>query len=32
LKNRVCLSHGVQVAGATSRAAMRIMAAVGDQV
>jgi hypothetical protein len=29
-KNRVCLSRGVQVAGATWRAAMRIMAEVGD--
>jgi hypothetical protein len=30
LENRVCLSHGVQVAGATWRAAMRIAAGVGD--
>jgi hypothetical protein len=32
LENRVCLSHGVQVAGATCRAAMRIVAGVGDLV
>jgi hypothetical protein len=32
LKNRVCLSRGVQVAGAAWRAAMRIMAGVGDLV
>jgi hypothetical protein len=32
LENRVCLSHGVQVAGAAWRAAMRIMAGVGDLV
>jgi hypothetical protein len=30
LDNRVCLSHGAQVAGATWRAAMRIVAGVGD--
>jgi hypothetical protein len=32
LENRVCLSHGVQVAGAAWRAAMTIMAGVGDLV
>jgi hypothetical protein len=32
LENRICLSCGVQVAGATWRAAMRIMARVGDLV
>jgi hypothetical protein len=32
LENRVCLSHGVQVVGAAWRAAMRIMAGVGDLV
>jgi hypothetical protein len=32
LENRVCLSHGVQVAGAAWRAAMRIVAGVGDLV
>jgi hypothetical protein len=31
-ENRVCLSHGVQVAGAAWRAAMRIVARVGDLV
>jgi hypothetical protein len=30
VENRVCLCHGVQVAGAAWRAAMRIMAGVGD--
>jgi hypothetical protein len=30
LENRVCLSHGVQVAGAAWRAAMRTVAGVGD--
>jgi hypothetical protein len=30
LKNHVCLSHGVQVAGATWCAAMRIVAGVED--
>jgi hypothetical protein len=32
LENRVCLSHGVQVAAAAWRAATRIVAAVGDLV
>jgi hypothetical protein len=32
LENRVWLSHGVQVAGAAWRAAMRIVAGVGDLV
>jgi hypothetical protein len=32
LENRVCLSRGVQVAGATWCAAMRTMAGVGDLV
>jgi hypothetical protein len=32
LENHVCLSHGVQVAGAAWCAAMRIMAGVGDLV
>jgi hypothetical protein len=32
LKNRVCLSRGVQVVGATWRAAMRTVAGVGDLV
>jgi hypothetical protein len=32
LENRVCLSHGVQVAGVAWRAATRIMAEVGDLV
>jgi hypothetical protein len=32
LKNRICLSHGVHVAGAACPAAMRIMAGVGDLV
>jgi hypothetical protein len=32
VENHVCLSRGVQVAGATWRAAMRIMAGVGDLV
>jgi hypothetical protein len=32
LENHVCLSHGVQVAGATWRAATRIVAGVGDLV
>jgi hypothetical protein len=32
LENRVCLSHGVQVAGAAFRAATRIMAGVGNLV
>jgi hypothetical protein len=31
-ENRVCLSCGVQVAGAAGRAAMRIVAGVGDLV
>jgi hypothetical protein len=30
LENHVCLSHGVQVTGATWHAAMRIMSGVGD--
>jgi hypothetical protein len=32
LKNRICLSHGVQVAGAAWRAATRTVAGVGDLV
>jgi hypothetical protein len=32
LENRVCLSRGVQVTGATWRAATRIMVGVGDLV
>jgi hypothetical protein len=32
LENRVCLSRGVQVAGATWRAAMRTMTGVGEPV
>jgi hypothetical protein len=32
LENRVCLSHGVQVAGVAWRATMRIMIRVGDLV
>jgi hypothetical protein len=32
LENRVCLSLGVQVAGAAWRAAMRVVAGVGDLV
>ena len=32
LENRVCLSRGVLVAGAAWRAAMRIVAGVGDLV
>jgi hypothetical protein len=32
LENHVCLSLGVQVAGATWRAVMRIVAGVGDLV
>jgi hypothetical protein len=32
LENRVCLSRGVQVAGAIWRAVTRIVAAVGDLV
>jgi hypothetical protein len=32
LKNRVCLSRGVQVAGAAWHAATRIVAGVGDRV
>jgi hypothetical protein len=32
VENRVCLSCGVQVAGAAWRAAIRIMAGVGDLV
>jgi hypothetical protein len=32
LENRVCLSYGVQVTGVTYRAAMRIVAGVGDLV
>jgi hypothetical protein len=31
-ENRVCLSHGVQVAGAAWHAAMRTVAGVGDLV
>jgi hypothetical protein len=31
-ENRVCLSHGVQVVGVAWRAAMRIVAGVGDLV
>jgi hypothetical protein len=31
-ENRVCLSHGVQVAGVAWRAAMRTVAGVGDLV
>jgi hypothetical protein len=32
LENRVCLSHGVQLVGAAWRAAMSIVAGVGDLV
>jgi hypothetical protein len=32
LENRVCLSRGVQLAGVAWRAAMRIVAEVGDLV
>jgi hypothetical protein len=32
VENRVCLSRGVQIAGATWQAAMRIVAEVGDLV
>jgi hypothetical protein len=32
LENRVCLSRGVQVAGAACRAARRTVAGVGDLV
>jgi hypothetical protein len=32
LENHICLSRGVQVAGATWRAVTSIMAGVGDQV
>jgi hypothetical protein len=32
LENRVCLSRGVQVAGAVWRAVMRIVAGIGDLV
>jgi hypothetical protein len=32
LENRVCLSHGVQVAGAAWRATTRIVAGVADLV
>jgi hypothetical protein len=32
VENHIFLSHGVQVAGATWQAAMRIMAGVGDLV
>jgi hypothetical protein len=32
VENRVCLSHGVQVAGVAWREAMRIVAGVGDLV
>jgi hypothetical protein len=32
LENRVCLSHGVQVAGVAWRAATRTVAGVGDLV
>jgi hypothetical protein len=31
-ENRVCLSHGVQVAGAAWRAAMRTVSGIGDLV
>jgi hypothetical protein len=32
MENCVCLSHGVQVAGATRQVVMRIVAGVGDLV
>jgi hypothetical protein len=32
LENHICLSHGVQVAGAAWQAMMRIMTRVGDLV
>jgi hypothetical protein len=32
VENRICLSHGVQVAGVAWQAATRIMAGVGDLV
>jgi hypothetical protein len=32
MENHVCLSRGVQMAGAAWRATMRIVAGVGDQV
>jgi hypothetical protein len=32
LENRICLSHSVQVSGEACRAAMRIVAGVGDLV
>jgi hypothetical protein len=32
MENRICLSHGVQVAGATRQAVTRIVAEVGDLV
>jgi hypothetical protein len=32
LENRICLSHGVQVAGAAWHVAMRIVAGLGDLV
>jgi hypothetical protein len=32
LESRVCLAHGMHVSGAAWRAAMRIMAGVGDLV
>jgi hypothetical protein len=32
LENRICLSHGVQVAGVAWQATMRIVAGVGDLV
>jgi hypothetical protein len=32
LENHICLSRGVQVAGAAWRAAMRVVVGVGDQV
>jgi hypothetical protein len=32
MESHICLSHGVQVAGAAWRATMRIVAGVGDQV
>jgi hypothetical protein len=32
LENHVCLSRGMQVAGAAGRAAMRIVAGLGDLV
>jgi hypothetical protein len=32
MENRICLSHGVQVTGATRQAVTRIVAGVGDLV